>query len=81
MVSTGTRTSYAHLPMDDMDQFEAFQRLLKEGRSIEDIAKVFDVTELTVKRRLAIANLAFKIRRLYRTEDIDADTGSMFDAY
>jgi ParB family transcriptional regulator, chromosome partitioning protein len=64
----------AHLPMDDMDQFEAFQRLLKEGRSIEDIANVFGVTELTVKRRLAIANLALKIRQLYRTEDIDAET-------
>jgi ParB family transcriptional regulator, chromosome partitioning protein len=64
----------AHLPMDDMDQFEAFQRLLKEGRSIEDIANVFGVTELTVKRRLAIANLAPKIRQLYRAEDIDADT-------
>ena len=64
----------AHLPMDDMDQFEAFQRLLKEGRSIEDIANVFGVTELTVKRRLAIANLAPRIRQLYRTEDIDAET-------
>jgi ParB family transcriptional regulator, chromosome partitioning protein len=64
----------AHLPMDDMDQFEAFQRLLKEGRSIEDIAHVFGVTELTVKRRLAIANLAPKIRQLYRSEDIDAET-------
>jgi ParB family transcriptional regulator, chromosome partitioning protein len=64
----------AHLPMDDMDQFEAFQRLLKEGRSIEDIANVFGVTELTVKRRLAIANLAPKIRQLFRTEDIDSET-------
>ena len=64
----------AHLPMDDMDQFEAFQRLLKEGRSIDDIANVFGVTELTVKRRLAIANLAPKIRQLYRSEDIDAET-------
>ena len=63
----------AHLPMDDMDQFETFQRLLKEGRSIEDIANVFGVTELTVKRRLAIANLAPKIRQLYRTENIDAE--------
>jgi ParB family transcriptional regulator, chromosome partitioning protein len=64
----------AHLPMDQMDQFEAFQRLLKEGRSIEDIAHIFGVTELTVKRRLAIANLNPKIRKLYRTEDIDAET-------
>jgi ParB family transcriptional regulator, chromosome partitioning protein len=64
----------AHLPMDDMDQFEAFQRLLKEGRSIEDIANIFGVTELTVKRRLAIANLAPKIRTAYRAEEIDGET-------
>jgi ParB family transcriptional regulator, chromosome partitioning protein len=64
----------AHLPMDEMDQFEAFQRLLKEGRGIEDIAHVFGVTELTVKRRLAIANLLPKIRQLYRSEDIDPET-------
>jgi ParB family transcriptional regulator, chromosome partitioning protein len=64
----------AHLPMDEMDQFEAFQRLLKEGRSVEDIAHVFGVTELTVKRRLAIANLHPKIRQLYRAEEIDAET-------
>ena len=64
----------AHLPMDEMDQFEAFQRLLKEGRSVEEIAHIFGVTELTVKRRLAIANLHPKIRNLYRAEDIDAET-------
>jgi len=64
----------AHLPMDEMDQFEAFQRLLKEGRSVEDIADVFGVTDLTVKRRLAIANLHPKIRQLYRAEEIDAET-------
>ena len=64
----------AHLPMDEMDQFEAFQRLLKEGRSVEDIAHVFGVTDLTVKRRLAIANLQPKIRQLYRAEEIDAET-------
>jgi ParB family transcriptional regulator, chromosome partitioning protein len=64
----------AHRPMDEMDQFEAFQRLLKEGRSVEDIAHVFGVTDLTVKRRLAIANLHPKIRQLYRADEIDAET-------
>jgi ParB family chromosome partitioning protein len=64
----------AHLPMDDMDQFEAFNRLLKEGRSVDDIAHVFGVTEITVKRRLAIANLLPKIRQLYRNEEIDPET-------
>ena len=64
----------AHLPMDEMDQFEAFQRLLKEGRSVEDIAHIFGVTELNVKRRLAIANLHPKIRQLFRAEEIEAET-------
>ncbi|MEP7174657.1 MAG: hypothetical protein ABI705_14290 [Aestuariivirga sp.] len=51
-----------------MTRFEAFNRLLKEGRSIEAIANTFGVTEITVKRRLAIANLLPKIRQLYRDE-------------
>jgi ParB family transcriptional regulator, chromosome partitioning protein len=62
------------LPMDDMDQFEAFQRLLKEGRTVEEIANTFGVTENMVKRRLAIANLAPKIRTAYRAEEIDGET-------
>jgi ParB family chromosome partitioning protein len=64
----------ARLPMDDMDQFEAFQRLFKEGRTIEEIASTFGVTEIMVKRRLAIANLSPKIRQAYRTEEIDSET-------
>lgn len=64
----------ARLPMDDMDQFEAFQRLLKEGRAIEEIANTFGVTEIMVKRRLAIANLSPKIRHAYRAEEIDGET-------
>jgi ParB family transcriptional regulator, chromosome partitioning protein len=62
------------LPMDDMDQFEAFQRLLKEGRTIEEIANTFGVTAIMVKRRLALANLAPKIRTAYRAEEIDGET-------
>jgi ParB family transcriptional regulator, chromosome partitioning protein len=64
----------AHLPMDEMDQFEAFQRLVREGRDIAEIAHVFGVTDLTVRRRLAIANLAPQIRHLYRAEAIDGET-------
>jgi ParB family chromosome partitioning protein len=64
----------AHLPMDEMDQFEAFQRLLKEGRTIAEIADIFGVTEIMVKRRLAIANLLPKIRQAYRAEEIDGET-------
>ena len=64
----------ARLPMDEMAQYEAFNRLIKEGRSIEDVANVFGVTEIMVKRRLAIANLLPKIRQLYTNDKIDGET-------
>ncbi|MET4518227.1 ParB/RepB/Spo0J family partition protein [Bradyrhizobium sp. I1.7.5] len=47
----------ARLPMDEIDQYEAFAVLTVQGRSIADIAGQFGVTELLVKRRLAIAAL------------------------
>jgi len=64
----------ARLPMDEMDQFEAFHRLLKEGRTVAEIAATFAVTEIVVKRRLAIANLLPRIRQAYRAEEINSDS-------
>ena len=64
----------ARLPMDEMAQYEAFNRLIKEGRSVEDVANVFGVTEIMVKRRLAIANLLPKIRQLYTNDKIDGES-------
>jgi ParB family chromosome partitioning protein len=64
----------ARLPMDEMDQFEAFHRLLKEGRTVPEIAAIFAVSEIVVKRRLAIANLLPRIRQAYRAEEIDGES-------
>ncbi len=64
----------ARLPMDVLDQFEAFQALVKEGRSVEEIATHFGVTEKLVTQRLAIANLYPPIRKLYRAEEINMTT-------
>jgi len=64
----------ARLPMDEMDQFEAFHRLLKEGRTVPEIAATFAVPEIVVKRRLAIANLLPRIRQAYRAEEIDSES-------
>lgn len=60
------------LPMDEMDQFDAFAALQKQGREIADIAFTFGCTEQLVKKRLAIGNLIPKIRQMYRNEDIGA---------
>lgn len=64
----------ARLPMDEMDQFEAFAALKKNGLSDTDIAAHFAISKQIVKRRLAIAGLHSDIRRLYRAGDIDAKT-------
>lgn len=62
------------LPMDDMEQYEAFAALRRKGLSEADIAIHFGISEQIVRRRLAIANLHPDIRRLYRAGDIDAGT-------
>ena len=62
------------LPMDEMDQHEAFMALRKRGLGEADIAAHFAIPEQVVKRRLALANLIPDIRRLYRQGEIDAKT-------
>lgn len=64
----------ARLPMDEIDQYKAFAALAKQGKSVEDIASDFGVTERLVKQRLAIANLIAPILSAYRKEEIDAAT-------
>jgi ParB family chromosome partitioning protein len=58
-------------PMSPADEFLAFQRLVDEGSSIEDVAAAFGVTPLVVKRRLKLANVAPSLLALFRAEDID----------
>lgn len=64
----------ARVAPDEMEQYEAFKKLADKGRSVAEIAETFGVTELTVKRRLALANLLPAIRKLYATKEIDSRT-------
>jgi ParB family transcriptional regulator, chromosome partitioning protein len=59
---------------DPVTQWESYTRLVKEGRSVEAIAATFALTELQVKRILALGNLLPRIREAYRAEEIDAET-------
>ncbi|MBX3497515.1 MAG: ParB/RepB/Spo0J family partition protein, partial [Parvibaculum sp.] len=47
----------ARLDPDEMSQYECFARLTREGKSVADIAATFGLTELMVKRRLALGTL------------------------
>lgn len=64
----------ARLDPDEVTRWETFTRLIREGRSAEDIALTFGLTEVQVKRTLALGNLLPRIRSLYRSEAIDAVT-------
>lgn len=64
----------ARLDPDEVSQWETFTRLVKEGRTTADIAATFGITELQVKRVLALGRLLPKIREAYRKEEIDVDT-------
>jgi ParB family chromosome partitioning protein len=64
----------ARLDPDEVTRWESFTRLVREGRSPEDIALTFGLTELQVKRTLALGNLLPRIRGLYRKGDIDVVT-------
>jgi ParB family transcriptional regulator, chromosome partitioning protein len=59
---------------DQVTQWESYTRFVKEGRSVEDIAATFALTELQVKRILALGNLLPRIREAFRAEEIDAPT-------
>ncbi|PKP81935.1 MAG: partitioning protein [Alphaproteobacteria bacterium HGW-Alphaproteobacteria-18] len=64
----------ARLPATEMEQYTAFRKLHDEGRTVEEIAAFFGVTELTVRRVLALASLSASIRKLYADEEIDRET-------
>jgi ParB family chromosome partitioning protein len=64
----------ARLDPDEVTRCETFTRLVKEGRTPEDIALTFGLSELQVKRTLALGNLLPRIRHLYRDQTIDVVT-------
>jgi ParB family chromosome partitioning protein len=60
------------LPMDEIDQYEAFAKLMAQDRTVADIAAAFGVSERLVQQRLAIANLYPPILTAYRQHAIKA---------
>ena len=64
----------ARLDPDEVTRWETFSRLVGKGRTVADIAATFGVTELMVRRALALGGLLPGIRQAYRNEEIDAQT-------
>lgn len=63
----------ARAPMDELEECEAFAKLLKQGQDVTDIAKTFGLTERYVKQRLALASLHSAIKDAYRNSHIKTE--------
>lgn len=64
----------ARLPMDEIDQYEAFAAMKVAGLDVAEIAARFGVTERLVDQRLAIAGIIDPILNAYRREEIEPST-------
>lgn len=64
----------ARLDADEVTQWQTFTRLIREGRSVDDLSSTFGLPELAIKRVLALGNLLPRIRALYAAETIDRTT-------
>lgn len=64
----------ARLDADEVTRWETFTRLVREGRTVEDIGQTFGLPELLIRRTLALGNLLPRIRALYAAEKIDRTT-------
>lgn len=64
----------ARQPMDEVDEYKAFAKLVAHGKSVDDIAYSFGLTERMVQQRLALGNLLSPILTAYRKDEIQPAT-------
>jgi ParB family chromosome partitioning protein len=57
-------------PLDPVDEAEAFASLLQNGAKLADVAAETGVSEQTVRRRLALANLSDEAKSMVRAKTI-----------
>lgn len=69
-VVTSTTENLQRAAMHPADQFEAFNQMIAEGRSEEDIALKFGVSVDLVRKRLKLARVAPEIIEQFRANDL-----------
>lgn len=61
-----------------VDQYEAFARLEERGKTEDDIARQYGMTEKEVRQALALGRLSPKIRQAWRAGEIKAEVAQAF---
>lgn len=74
LIETSIIENAERMPLDELDAYDAFADLAREGRSEKDIAWLFSVPVAQVRQRLALSNLIPEAKARYRAGDIDTET-------
>lgn len=64
--------------MHPADQFEAFMKLFRSGKSVADIAGDYGVSETVVKQRMKLASVCPDVMQAYRDGKINLDQAQGF---
>jgi ParB family transcriptional regulator, chromosome partitioning protein len=59
--------------MTGPDTIIAFAKMVRDGKGVEELALAFGISEITVRRRLKLANVSPKLFELYAQEQISLD--------
>ena len=70
---TSTTENMARAAMHPADEFDAFAKMIDEGRSEASIARKFGVSEDLVRRRLKLARIAPEIFEAFREGEINLE--------
>lgn len=68
ILEASTAENTIRVPMHPADQFAAFQAMIGAGKTVDDVAAHFGTTELVVRRRLRLANVAPELLAEYRAD-------------
>jgi ParB family chromosome partitioning protein len=71
-------TAITAKPLHPVDQYEAFARLEEHGKTNEEIAQQYGLTEKEVRQALALGRLSPKIRQAWRVGEIKAEIARAF---
>ena len=72
-IAASTTENIEREDMHPADQFVAFRKMVDDCGSLEEVAAMYGVTPLVVKRRLKLASAAPKLLELYRQDGMTLD--------
>ena len=76
--ATSMATNLIRADMHPVDEFEAFAELIKDGGTLDDLAKEYARTVPQIRQALCLAAIAPEIRKAWRDGEIDGEAAEAY---